>query len=163
MYLFALLYCTQLPDEIDDSVAADSEADADADTDTDTDTDANCAETDLLWGGSLRDTTGNCTSCASPVNIFGTVTNTCETGWVEFVTPDGCLTREVVVEIFNGGEVHRSSPGCDEVETTWRVQSGDTKQELAAESVSLSAGTYNLTITFNDSRPNHAGKVFDIQ
>lgn len=168
MLLFALLNCTKLPEDeggADSSATDDSEeTDSDTDVDSDTDTDANCSSKDLKFGAQLRDANGNCTSCASPINVVGTVTNTCETGWVEFTTPTACMIAETLIEYQDGsGEVHRSTPSCDGVEKTWRVDSGETKQEFGVEDLSIGTGTYSLTITFADSRPSRSGKVFDIQ
>jgi len=165
MLISLLLFCTPAPDDgtTDDSEAADSgEADADTDADTDSDTDADCGVEDLIWGAKILDSSGVCSNCSGPVTIFGTVGSECN-GTIEFTTANDCLVRETVVEVHQGSEVHRSNPSCSGGETLWRVSPGEAKQGVAVEDLSLSAGTYNLTLTFNDTRPEKAGKIFDVQ
>ena len=163
MLLFALLSCTPAPPESD--ATDDSAAEGDADTDTDSDTDVDCTTDDLLFKASLTDANGNCTSCTSPVNVLGSVTNTCESGSMQLTLRNDCLVKETLIEYQDGsGEVHRSAPsGCSSEETILTIPAGETEQAVAAGSIGLGTGTYSLTLTFNDGRPNRAGKVFDVQ
>ncbi len=152
--LLSLLACTP-----SDEAPSDSEA-ADADTDTDTDTD--CDERDLIYVAGVRDSSGNCAGCSSPVEISGAVQNRCENE-VTLQTSSGCLVASAVVRVQGGADVHTQTASCDAAAKTWTFAPNQSIPETIIPSLSLGVGTYDVTVTFNDARPNEAAKLFAIE
>jgi len=141
--------------------------DTGADTgDTDADTgDTGSSSACLVYTTEMRNGSGACTATNRCLIIdptltaAGIVTNTCGSS-VTFTTPTTCLVGSWTL-VSSSGTASSISVACGDVVMTWAVPAGGSVEETE-EWGPLSAGSYELSVTFDDAGRDTATDDFDV-